>query len=125
MDLCVSGRQTPDGLKESCYFLVKFWQAQASARRAWRRGGVPLETVRSARKKCSFLFFFFSAFLLSGVVCYLRFYYSCPRSSKLKLTCRGTFVSVLLNWRKQQLVCGGSLARDLIHTHNSGGKIPR
>lgn len=59
MDLCVSGGQTPDGLKESCYFLVKFWQAQASARRAWRRGGVPLETVRSARKKCSFLFFFF------------------------------------------------------------------
>lgn len=43
----------------------------------------------------------------------------------LKLTFRGTFVSVLLTWRKQQLVCGGSLARDLTHTHNSGGKIPR
>lgn len=78
------------------------------------------------RKKEMFFFvFLFSAFLLSGVICYLRSYYSCPRSSKLKLTCRGTFVSVLLTWRKQQLVCGGSLARDLIHTHNSGGKIPR
>lgn len=73
-----------------------------------------------------FLFFFFSAFLLSGVIRYLRSYYSCPRSSKLKLTFRsGTFVSVLLTYRKQQLVYGGSLARDLTHTHNSGGKIPR
>lgn len=62
VDLCVSGKQTPDGLKEGCYFLVKFWQAQASARRAWRRGGVPLQTVRSARKKYSFLFLFFYFF---------------------------------------------------------------
>ena len=51
MDLCVSGGQTPDGLKESCYFLVKFWQAQASARRGgeaefrWKRSGAQERNV--------------------------------------------------------------------------------
>lgn len=81
--------------------------------------------ANSQERKKEIFFFVFLFFRVSTLGSDLRSYYSCPRSSKLKLTCRGTFVSVLLNWRKQQLVCGGSLERDLIHTHNSGGKIPR